>query len=78
MCLAVPGQVKKIEGLMATVDIAGVQRQVCLDLVEDVEEGDYVLVHVGFALEKIDERRALETQKFLEECFREDLREGAS
>ena len=71
MCLAVPGQVLDMHEQMATVDVAGVKRQVCLDLVEEVKVGDYVLVHVGFALQKIDERVAMETLETLGACFTE-------
>jgi hydrogenase expression/formation protein HypC len=78
MCLAVPGRVLKIEGLIATVDVAGVRRQACLDLVEGVQEGDYVLLHVGFALQKVDEQQAQETLDLLRKCLREELREGAA
>jgi len=65
MCLAVPGQVLEIgEDNMAVVDIAGVRRRVCLDLVEDIAVEDYVLVHVGFALQRID---AAEAQRTLDQ-----------
>lgn len=73
MCLAVPGKVLDIQGRLATVDVAGVKRQISLDLVEDIQTGDYVLVHVGFALQKIDEQEAIETLETLEACFSEDL-----
>ena len=59
MCLAVPGRVLEItEDNMAVVDVGGVRRMVCLDLVTDVRVEDYVLVHVGFALERIDQEEA--------------------
>ncbi len=59
MCLAVPGKVIAIgEDNMAVVDLGGVRRKVCLDLLEDVAVSDYVLVHVGFALQRIDEQEA--------------------
>ncbi|PCC70441.1 Hydrogenase maturation protein HypC [Nannocystis exedens] len=58
MCLAVPGLVTDIlshHGLaMAAVDFGGVSRRVCIEHVPDVRPGDYVLVHVGFALSRID------------------------
>ncbi len=78
MCLAVPGQVREINGTMATVDIAGVRREVCLDLVEGVKVGSYVLVHVGFALETVDEDEARETLRFLETLFQDELRREGS
>jgi len=65
MCLAVPGKVVEITGegelRMGKVDFAGVQRQACLAYVPEVALGDYVLVHVGFAISRIDEQQAQET-----------------
>lgn len=72
MCLAVPGKVLEIvdEGRqLAKVDVVGVRRNVNIGLLsgqEQPEPGDYVLIHVGFALSKIDEQEALETQRVLE------------
>jgi len=54
MCLALPGEVISIDGLTATVDIDGAQMPVGLDLVDDVQTGDYVVVHVGYTLARID------------------------
>ncbi len=73
MCLAVPGEVLDIDGSMAMVDMAGVKRWVCIDLLGEVHPGDYVLVHVGFALQIIDEQEAQETLELLRACFQEDL-----
>jgi hydrogenase expression/formation protein HypC len=71
MCLAVPGKVVEIEGdgalRMGRVDFSGVQRQACLAYVPEVKIGDYVLVHVGFAISRIDERAAQETLAALRE-----------
>jgi hydrogenase expression/formation protein HypC len=71
MCLAVPGKVIEIEGdgelRMGRVDFSGVQRQACLAYVPEVQVGDYVLVHVGFAISSIDEQAAHETLAALEE-----------
>jgi hydrogenase expression/formation protein HypC len=53
---------------MATIDVDGVQREASLLLVEDVHVGDYVIVHAGFAIHKIDEAAAMETLKFLKEA----------
>ena len=65
MCLGVPGRVEEVweaNGTrMATVDFGGVRKEVCLAYVPDVTVGDYTIVHVGFALTKLDERSALET-----------------
>jgi hydrogenase expression/formation protein HypC len=71
MCLAVPGKVVEITGegelRMGKVDFSGVQREACLAWVPEVQEGDYVLVHVGFAISRIDEAAALETLATLRE-----------
>ena len=63
MCLAIPSKILKItEDNMAEVDTLGVKRVVSLDLMpEPVKEGDYVLIHVGYAMGKIDEKEALES-----------------
>jgi hydrogenase expression/formation protein HypC len=67
MCLAVPGRVtetyRENDVLMGWVDFSGVGRRVCLEHVADVSVGEYVLVHVGFALSKID---AVEAQRVFE------------
>ena len=60
MCLAVPGRIIEIEGKTAVVDFGGVKREVRLDLLPDVSVGDYVIVHTGFAIERLNEKRALE------------------
>lgn len=69
MCLAVPGKVIEIEGegelRMGRVDFSGVKRQASLAYVPEVELGDYVLVHVGFAISRIDEEAAHETLEAL-------------
>ena len=71
MCLAVPGKVVEITGdgelRMGKVDFAGVQRQACLAYVPEAQLGDYVLVHVGFAISRIDEQQAMETLEALRE-----------
>ncbi len=65
MCLAIPGKVEEIssDGLirMGRVNFGGVVKNVCLDYVPEVQVGDYTLVHVGFALSKIDEETAEQT-----------------
>lgn len=65
MCLAVPGKVVSTEerdGMrMAKVDFGGVVKDVCLAYLPDIEVGDYAIVHVGFALQRLDEESALAT-----------------
>ena len=76
MCLGIPGQIVEITDIknkLATVDISGVKRQVNIACIVDdthpVESclGDWVLVHVGFAMQRIDPKEAAETLKLLEE-----------
>ncbi|HDM24072.1 HypC/HybG/HupF family hydrogenase formation chaperone [archaeon] len=69
MCLAIPGKVIEIleNEKIAIVDFMGLKKKVDVSLVEDVKVGDYVLVHVGYAIEKIDEKAALETLKLWRE-----------
>jgi hydrogenase expression/formation protein HypC len=65
MCLAVPGQITSIaecdDTLMAQVDFGGVSKQVCLQYLPDARVGEYVVVHVGFAIQRLDEVSAQET-----------------
>ncbi|MBQ1613369.1 MAG: HypC/HybG/HupF family hydrogenase formation chaperone, partial [Selenomonas sp.] len=61
MCLAVPAKVVAINDAMGTVDIAGVTRDVSLMLLPETKLGDYVLVHAGFAMQKVEEKDAQET-----------------
>ena len=76
MCLAVPGQVIEIEHqeelAMGKVSFGGVKKMVCLDWLPEVKVGDYVIVHVGFALSIVDETEALETIAMIEEMSRLD------
>ena len=62
MCLAIPAQVVELrEGDHAVVDLAGVRKEISLSLVDDVAVGDYVIVHVGYALNKLDPEEAART-----------------
>jgi hydrogenase expression/formation protein HypC len=73
VCLAIPGQIVGIvdsENRLAKVDVAGVQRTINIGLLDDdgvgVDTGDWVLIHVGFAMSRIDEDEALATRRQLE------------
>jgi len=68
MCLAIPSKITRIGNNMATIDVDGVQREASLLLLEDAQVGEYVIVHAGFAIQKIDEAAALETLQFLKEA----------
>ena len=72
MCLAIPGKLLEIavdgNGVrMGRANFGGIVKQVCLEYTPEVETGDYVLVHVGFALSKVDEAEAARTYALLEE-----------
>ena len=78
MCLGVPGKVIAIEpnplGMtMGKVSFAGVTKSVCLAYVPDIQVGDYVVVHVGFAISKVDEQEATKVFAYLREM--DDLKE---
>lgn len=87
MCLAVPGRVTdvaEVDGTpMADVDFGGVHKQVCLQYVPDAAVGEYVVVHVGFAIQRLDERSARDTLAnferlgLLEEEFGDGLTQAA-
>ncbi len=66
MCLAIPARVIELRGAdQAVVDLDGVRRQVSRELLERVEVGDYVIVHVGYALSRLDEAEARRTLDLL-------------
>jgi hydrogenase expression/formation protein HypC len=71
MCLAIPGKVVEAfdrQGMrMARVQFGGIVREACLDYVPDTHVGEYVLVHVGFAISKVDEEEAARTYQLLQE-----------
>jgi hydrogenase expression/formation protein HypC len=79
MCLAVPGkilEIYEINGLlMGKIDFGGVTREVCLTYVPEAKVGDYTIIHVGFALNLVDEAEALETLSLLEQISNQDIAE---
>jgi len=82
MCLAVPGKIIEIRDdrgtRMATIDFGGVRKEICLAYLPDLVVGDYAIVHVGFAISKIDEASALETLELFRELgtLEEELAAG--
>ena len=66
MCLAVPMQIVKVDGNRAVVESQGVETTIALDLVDDAKPGDYVIVHAGFAIQKLEEDEAKETLAIFE------------
>lgn len=71
MCIAFPGKILSIDDKrFALIDISGTRREVCLDLIdEEVQPGDYVICHAGFAMHKVDEEEARENLAFLKEII---------
>ena len=70
MCLAIPGQIIALDDAvnrLATVEVAGVRRRINVGLLDDVRAGDWVLIHVGFAMSRIDEAEAMATHRLLVE-----------
>ena len=69
MCLSIPAKIISIEGEKARVSLGGAEYNAALDLLENVQVGDYVLLHSGFAIQKIDEKEAMETIRLLNEII---------
>jgi hydrogenase expression/formation protein HypC len=67
MCLAIPAQIRSIEGFEADVDIGGVSRTISVGLTPDAAVGDYVYVHTGYAISIVDEAEAQESLRLLRE-----------
>jgi hydrogenase expression/formation protein HypC len=71
MCLAIPGKVieidRTVQPIMGKVDFSGIRKQVCLEWVPEVSVGEYVIVHVGFAISKMDEVEAKKTLELFSE-----------
>jgi hydrogenase expression/formation protein HypC len=67
MCLGIPGKVIEIEKNLAKVDVGGLIRDISIELCPEVSVGEYVLIHTGFAIQKVDEKEAEETLEFLKE-----------
>ena len=74
MCLAVPMQITKIDGFNAHCVAKGVERDVSLFLLQDetIKEGDYLLIHVGYAIQRISEEEALSTWELLDQMLAEE------
>jgi hydrogenase expression/formation protein HypC len=79
MCLAVPGKIiemYEVNGLlMGKIDFGGVTREACLSYVPEAKIGDYTIIHVGFALNLIDEQEAMETLALLNEISNQEPEE---
>ena len=67
MCLSIPARVESIEGDMAMVSVGGIEYRASLQMIEGVQTGDYILLHTGFAIQKISEEDAMETIRLFQE-----------
>jgi hydrogenase expression/formation protein HypC len=72
MCWAIPARLQEVNGSVGKVELEGTVREVGLLLLADACVGDYVLVHAGFAIQKVDEREAEETLKLFAEMFAQE------
>jgi len=69
MCLGIPWKIIEIKGDTATIDVAGTRKDASLRLMEKAAIGEYVIIHAGFAIEKVDTQRAEETLRLIRETF---------
>lgn len=67
MCLAIPAKIMEIIQGIATANMSGVIVKASIELLDTVKPGDYILIHTGIAIEKLDEKEALETIRWLDE-----------
>lgn len=67
MCLAVPLKITEINGKEAVAEAPGLKRNIRIDFIGDAKVGEYVIVHAGFAIEKLEEEHALENLKYIKE-----------
>jgi hydrogenase expression/formation protein HypC len=58
MCLGVPAKIVKIKGKEAIAEVGGIRREISIELLSDIKEGDWVIIHAGFAISKLDEEEA--------------------
>jgi hydrogenase expression/formation protein HypC len=72
MCLAVPAKVVELRGDAATVDMEGVRIEISVLLVPDIKEGEYAIVHAGFAIGKLDKHEALESLKLIRQVLKSE------
>jgi len=71
MCLAIPADIIEVDFPFAIVDFGGVRKKVRIDLIDDAKPGDYVLIHVGFAIQKVSKEELEEIEKLWEQMFQD-------
>jgi hydrogenase expression/formation protein HypC len=67
MCLSVPAKIVQVEKNMAKAEVGGLLREISIDLCPEVAVGEYVLIHAGFAIQRLDEKEAKETLDLLKQ-----------
>jgi hydrogenase expression/formation protein HypC len=67
MCLAVPAKVIQVQGRLAQVEIGGIVREAALDLLDEARVGDYVLLHAGYAIQRLDKKEARDMLRLIRE-----------
>lgn len=72
MCLAIPSKIIEIKKTLAKVDTGGAIRETNIMLIDDIKVGDYVIVHAGFAISKLDEKAALQTLEDMQNILNQD------
>jgi hydrogenase expression/formation protein HypC len=70
MCLAIPMEIIEINGNEAVAEAGGIRKDVRLDLIESAQIGDFILIHTGYAIEKLDPAEALETLELIKQVYR--------
>ncbi len=70
MCLGIPMRIIEMEGQEAVAEAGGIRKRVRLDLLEGVQMGDFVLIHTGYAIERLDQEEALETLELIKQVYR--------
>lgn len=72
MCLAIPVKILKINKELAEVEISGLKKTISLQLLPEAKTGDYVIIHAGFAIQKLDEKEAKETLELIKQMYQQN------
>jgi hydrogenase expression/formation protein HypC len=73
MCLAIPMEIREINGNEAVAEAGGIRKEIRLDLLDGAEVGDFVLIHTGYAIEKLDPAEARETLDLIRQVYRASM-----
>ena len=78
MCLAIPMEITEIKGNEAVAEAGGIRKDVRLDLLEGAEIGDFILIHTGYAIEKLDPKEVRETLELIKQVYRAGMTGSAA